>query len=63
MLAGLRNGITQGLTTLIFGAIIVVFALNFGPGSVSQCGGALPVAATVNGRPISEADFTKEYSQ
>jgi len=63
MLAGLRNTVQQGLTMLIFGAIIVVFALNFGPGSVSQCGGKLPAAATVNGRLISEADFTRRYAQ
>lgn len=64
MFDNMRNAAQQGFTTLIFGAIIVVFALNFGPGSVAQCGkGTDPVAAKVNGRIISDAEFTKEYSQ
>jgi peptidyl-prolyl cis-trans isomerase D len=62
MLAGMRNAVQQGLTTLVFGAIIVVFALNFGPGSVAQCGGRKPVAATVSGRSISEAEFQRQYA-
>ncbi|MEW5853087.1 MAG: SurA N-terminal domain-containing protein [Myxococcota bacterium] len=62
MLEGMRNTANQGLTILVFGAIIVVFALNFGPGSVSQCGGRTPRAATVNGRVISEAEFTRQYA-
>lgn len=62
MLAGMRNTVNQGFTTLIFGAIIVVFALNFGPGSVTQCSGRVPVAAYVGNRAIPEADFLKQYS-
>lgn len=63
MLAGMRNTVQQGLTTVIFGAIIVVFALNFGPGSASQCSGKVPVAAQVGSRVIPEADFVKAYSR
>lgn len=62
MLAGLRKTANQGLTIIIFGAIILVFALNFGPGSISQCGGRIPVAATVNGRIVSEAEFARRYA-
>jgi peptidyl-prolyl cis-trans isomerase D len=62
MLSGLRQTANQGLTIVIFGTIIVVFALNFGPGSVAECGGKIPVAATVNGRRISEAEFARRYA-
>lgn len=63
MFEDMRKPVNQGLTTLIFGAIILVFALNFGPGSATQCSTRSPVAAYVGTRAIAESDFVKSYGQ
>lgn len=57
-----KKGIFSWLIVL---GIVVVFAINFGPGSLSKggagCGGAPAYAARVNGRTISAADFERQY--
>lgn len=63
MLETFRRNSRSFLIYLIFGALIVVFALSFGPQSVrSGRGGgcssaAISSAATVNGQPISDASW------
>ncbi|ACG72585.1 PpiC-type peptidyl-prolyl cis-trans isomerase [Anaeromyxobacter sp. K] len=57
-----KKGIFSWLIVL---GIVVVFAINFGPGSLSKggagCGGAPAYAARVNGKSISAADFERQY--
>ncbi len=49
---------------IIFG-IVVVFAINFGPGSLSKggagCGAPPPYAARVNGKVIPAAELERQY--
>lgn len=49
---------------IIFG-IVVVFAINFGPGSLSKggagCGAPPPYAARVNGKTIPAAELERQY--
>src|SRR6266567_4834214 len=64
MLETLRKNSRSLVIYLIFGILIVVFIISFGPQSVgsrrgirggsSGCGTAMPSAATVNGVEISE---------
>lgn len=53
------------LSWVIVTGIVVVFAINFGPGSLSKggagCGGAPAYAARVNGKTISAAEFERQY--
>lgn len=66
MLDVLRSNAKSTLTWLIVGGIVVVFAVNFGPGSLSKsgCGTShLPFAARVNGRVVSASDWERQYRQ
>jgi peptidyl-prolyl cis-trans isomerase D len=64
MLETIRKHQQSWLTYLIFGAIIVVFAFSFGPGSGSCNGTQGPgVAATVDGETIRQQDYEAGYAQ
>jgi len=66
MLDVLRSNAKSTLTWLIVGGIVVVFAINFGPGSLSKssCGqSSIPYAARVNDRIISAAEWERQYLQ
>jgi peptidyl-prolyl cis-trans isomerase D len=66
MLNVLRTNAKSAFTWLIVIGIVVVFAINFGPGSLSQsgCGGAAPpYAAKVNGRILPASDWERQYLQ
>jgi peptidyl-prolyl cis-trans isomerase D len=66
MLDVLRTNAKSAFTWLIVIGIVVVFAINFGPGSLSQsgCGGAAPpYAAKVNGRILPASDWERQYRQ
>jgi peptidyl-prolyl cis-trans isomerase D len=63
MLDMLRKNSQSFLIYLIFGAIIVVFAVNFGPGG-GTCGGAgNDYAARVNGEVIRRQEFSVQFNQ
>jgi len=64
MLDTIRRHQQSWLTYLIFLAIIVVFAVNFGPGS-SSCRGVAgsPYAAMVDGDTIRQQEFALLYSR
>ncbi|MBN1961053.1 MAG: SurA N-terminal domain-containing protein [Deltaproteobacteria bacterium] len=63
MLDIIRRHQKSWITYLIFAGIIVVFAVNFGPGSGScHNGGAVSYAAMVNGEYIAQQDFAIAYS-
>ncbi len=64
MLDIVRANTKSIFTWLIVVGIVVVFAVNFGPGSLSKggCGAAaIPYAAKVNGRTISMAEWERQY--
>jgi peptidyl-prolyl cis-trans isomerase D len=66
MLDILRANTKSAFTWLIVIGIVVVFAVNFGPGSLSKggCGGgALPYAVKVNGRAIPASEWERQYRQ
>ncbi len=65
MLDTIRRHQQSWMTYLIFLAIIVVFAVNFGPGSSSGCRGATggASAAVVDGDTIRQQDFALVYSR
>jgi peptidyl-prolyl cis-trans isomerase D len=66
MLDILRANAKSTFTWLIVIGIVVVFAINFGPGSLSKggCGGgSVPYAAKVNGRVIPAAEWERQYRQ
>ncbi len=64
MLDFMRKQSQSYLVYLMFGAIIFVFAVNFGPGSGTNCEGpAHTWAARVNGEAIPQQLFTAEYRQ
>lgn len=66
MLDVLRSNAKSTFTWIIVIGIVVVFAINFGPGSLSQggCGGAAPpYAAKVNGRILPASDWEQQYRQ
>ncbi len=66
MLDTLRANSRSVLTYVLFGIIIVVFVVSFGPGS-RGCGAAggktESWAAKVNGATVSPADFDQQYGQ
>mgnify|MGYP001559439565 CR=1 FL=1 len=64
MLDVLRRNSQSFLIYFIFGAIIVVFAINFGPGS-SSCsgGGGGTYAAVVDGDIITQQELAVNYSR
>jgi len=67
MLDVLRSNAKSTFTWVIVVGIIVVFAVNFGPGSLSRRtpseGGNATYAAKVNGAEISVADWQRQYGQ
>jgi peptidyl-prolyl cis-trans isomerase D len=66
MLDILRANTKSAFTWLIVLGIVVVFAINFGPGSLSKggCGAAAtPYAAQVNGKSIPAAEWEQQYRQ
>jgi peptidyl-prolyl cis-trans isomerase D len=69
MLDILRANTKSTFTWLIVIGIVVVFAINFGPGSLSKgggggcAGGSAPFAARVNGKTISAAEWDRQYRQ
>ncbi len=67
MLDILRANTKSVFTWLIVVGIVVVFAINFGPGSLSRGGGrrggAMPYAAKVNGRTIPVSEWERQYRQ
>ncbi len=67
MLDILRANTKSVFTWLIVVGIVVVFAVNFGPGSLSKGGGCragdAPYAARVNGRTIPASDWERQYRQ
>jgi peptidyl-prolyl cis-trans isomerase D len=67
MLDILRANTKSTFTWLIVIGIVVVFAINFGPGSLSKGGGcagsAVPYAAKVNGKTIPASEWDRQYRQ
>lgn len=68
MLDILRANTKSAFTWLIVIGIVVVFAINFGPGSLSKGGDSLggassPYAATVNGKTIPASEWDRQYRQ
>jgi peptidyl-prolyl cis-trans isomerase D len=68
MLDILRANTKSAFTWLIVVGIVVVFAINFGPGSLSKsgggcAGGSVPYAARVNGKIIAAAEWERQYRQ
>src|SRR5512138_2534819 len=68
MLDILRANTKSTFTWLIVIGIVVVFAINFGPGSLSKggggcAGGNAPYAAKVNGKSIPAAEWDRQYRQ
>jgi peptidyl-prolyl cis-trans isomerase D len=68
MLDILRANTKSTFTWLIVVGIVVVFAINFGPGSLSKggggcAGGSAPFAARVNGKTIPAAEWDRQYRQ
>ena len=65
MLDTLRANSRSVLTYVLFGIIIVVFVVSFGPGSkgCGAGGGAATWAAKVNGKAVTPAEFDQQYGQ
>jgi peptidyl-prolyl cis-trans isomerase D len=67
MLDILRANTKSAFTWIIVGGIVVVFAINFGPGSLSKrgsfSGNSVQFAARVNGKDISIAEWERQYRQ
>jgi peptidyl-prolyl cis-trans isomerase D len=66
MLDVLRSNAKSVFTWVIVGGIAVVFAINFGPGSLSKGGfrgGSAPYAAKVNGKTIPATEWARQYQQ
>lgn len=63
MLDNLRQNKGGFITWIFLGAIIVVFIVSFGPGSMARgCGGPAPTwAAKVNGVTLPVTEFEREY--
>src|SRR5512132_3675150 len=65
MLDTLRANSRSVLTYVLFGIIIVVFVVSFGPGSrgCTSGGRSDSWAAKVNGEAITPTDFDQQYGQ
>lgn len=61
MLNVLRQNATSWFMIAIFAIITIVFIFTFGSWGGGDVSGKLPVAASVNGRIISQAQFTYSY--
>lgn len=62
MLSVFRNNKRNLLNWVIFGAITFVFVFTFGSWGGGNVSGAVPTAATVNGRVIPRSQFQFSYS-
>ena len=62
MLHVFRNNKRNVLNWVIFGAITFVFVFTFGSWGGGNVSGAVPTAATVNGRVIARSQFQTAYS-
>lgn len=68
MLDSLRASKGGIITWIFLGAIIVVFVISFGPGSLTKgsgggCGAPPVYAARVNGEPVAAGDFVNQVEQ
>jgi peptidyl-prolyl cis-trans isomerase D len=66
MLDVLRSNAKSVFTWVIVGGIAVVFAINFGPGSLSKGGfraSSAPYAARVNGKTIPATEWARAYQR
>lgn len=66
MLDVLRSNAKSAFTWIIVIGIVVVFAINFGPGSLSKggfSGGTSLYAAKVNGKTIPASEWERQYAQ
>ncbi|GEJ57970.1 peptidylprolyl isomerase [Anaeromyxobacter diazotrophicus] len=67
MLDTLRANSRSVLTYVLFGIIIIVFVVSFGPGSKGCSGGDIGTtqawAAKVNGEAVSPTEFDQQYGQ
>jgi len=61
MLKWMRDSSQSFLIYVLFGMLVLVFAINFGPGSGSCGGVALDYAAKVNGEVIRKTEFGLTY--
>lgn len=66
MLDVLRSNAKSMFTWVIVGGIVIVFAVNFGPGSLSKGdlrAASAPYAAKVNGKSIPASEWERQYRQ
>jgi peptidyl-prolyl cis-trans isomerase D len=63
VISWLRKNINNPIILIAIAMITVVFIFTFGSWGGSDVSGSLPMAATVNGRVISEAMFNVQYSR
>jgi peptidyl-prolyl cis-trans isomerase D len=66
MLEAMRRNSRNAIIYVLFGIIIAVFIINFGPGSRGGCAPSSPnahLAAKVGGTSVSEQDFRFAYLQ
>ena len=66
MLDVLRSNAKSVFTWVIVGGIVVVFAINFGPGSLSKGSfgpASTPYAAKVNGKAILATEWARQYQR
>ncbi|MSP61553.1 MAG: hypothetical protein EXR72_14685 [Myxococcales bacterium] len=61
MLDVLRKNSRNAIIYVLFGVIIAVFVINFGPGSRTDDGGGFDYAVKVSGSPISEMEYRYAY--
>ncbi len=61
MLNFMRRNANSWLMVFLFGVLIFVFAINFGPGA-GQVSGETPYAAMVNNHAITMAEFRSAYT-
>src|SRR3954471_7044423 len=63
MLHVFRRNANNWFMVLIFAIITFVFVFTFGSWGGGNVSGAIPIAATVNGKVISRSTFQLQYSQ
>ena len=63
MLSVFRKNANNWFMVLIFAIITFVFVFTFGSWGGGNVSGAIPIAATVNGKVISRSTFQVQYSQ